>query len=223
MTDTAAPAPAPAVAADPILKFSIPNIEGEHSFDVTTVPGDARLQLLKGAIRDYIRNRVNSTFQRHAKDEKVVAWSAYDEAVKADPLQSAVAKPEGDRPAAADLAGSMAAAIEALTKGDIGRRSGEGTPRERKDPLTVAVTKAVVRDLFDATKLQNPKYTYLQAQKDVGTDGVAYLNARIDTMVEAGADRAPLEKMRDEKYVKPMRIMLGLDVNKTLSALPSLF
>ena len=61
---------------------------------------------------------------------------------------------------------------------------------------------------------------FLQAKKEVGGDGIAYLKARVDTLAAAGGDRAALEKMLDEKYVKPAKVMLGLIEGKMISALP---
>jgi hypothetical protein len=219
MTDTVSDT-TPVAAATAIV-FSFAGLP-DTSFDCATIPSDARLDLLKSAAKDYIRNRVNATAQRYAKDESVLAWNAYDEATKADPLQTAVAKPEGERPAPADLAGALARALDDLTKGEIRRKSADPKPRAKADPLIAMVTKAVARDVYEARKASDPKYSYLLAQKEVGGDGVAYLNRMIDAKVEAGADRAPLEKMREEKYIKPARIMLGLDTNKSVKDLPSI-
>lgn len=219
-------AQAPAVAGETpntTITFELPNLPGSHSFDCATIPGETRLDLLKGAVRSYIANRVNATFQRHQKQDEVKAWAAYDEAVKADPLQTAVAKPEGERPAAPDLAGSLAAALEALTKGEIRKQgTGERKPRERKDPLIAMVTKAVVKDVYESKRAADPKYTYLMAQKEVGPDGVAYLNTIIDQKVAAGVDRTALEKMRETKYMNPARLMLGITENKAIKDLPSI-
>lgn len=218
MTDTnAAPAP-----ADTVLKFTLPNLDGEHTFDVATIPTPTRLDLLMGATRSYIANRVNSTYQRHQKDAAVLAWAAYDEAVKADPLQTAVPTPTGERPAAPDLAGALARAYADLTAGNIRKQSDTPTPRARKDPLVALVTKAVIRDVFEARKAQDAKYSYLSASKEVGVDGIAYLNAMIETKVAAGVDRGELEKMRDGKYINPAKVMLGINENKAIKGLPSL-
>lgn len=221
MTDTAT---APVTAdAGTTISFELPNLPGSHTFDCATIPGEARLDLLKGAVRSYIANRVNAAFQRHQKDEDVKSWAAYDEAVKADPLQSAVPMPTTERPAAPDLSGALARAIEDLTKGEI-RRQGKGEPkaRARKDPLVALVTKAVVKDVYESKKASDPKYSYLAAQKEVGPDGVAYLNSLIEAKVAAGVSRTDLEKMREEKYMKPAKLMLGITENKAIKELPSI-
>lgn len=217
----AAGAPA-APAADPMLKFTLPTIDGEQSFDVTTIPGEVRLDLLKGAVRSYIANRVNSAHQRHLKDEDVVAWTAYDEAVKADPLQTAVPKPVKDRPVAPDLVAALTRAYDDLKAGNVRKIGDEPKKRATKDPLVALVTKAVVRDVFEARKALDPKYSFLTAQKEVGTDGIAYLNTMIEQKVAAGVDRGQLEKMRDNKYVNPAKVMLGITENKNTQGLPSI-
>ena len=226
MTDTPVTpspvAPSP-VAADPILKFSLPHLDGEHTFDVQSVPAETRLDLLKGAIRAYVANRVNSTYQRHQKDTDVLAWGSYDEATKADPLQTIVSQPTNPRPAAPDLAGALAKALADLAAGNT-RRMGDGEPkaRVRKDPLIALVTQSVVRDVFEARKSQDSKYTFLAAKAEVGSDGIAYLNAQIEAKVALGVDRTALEKMRDQKYVGPAKTMLGLSDTKSIRELPSI-
>lgn len=209
-------------AANTVAVFTLPNLEGERSFDCATIPADTRLDLLKNAVRGYIANRVNAAQQRHQKDEAVIAWNAYDEAVKADPLQTAVAKPEGERPGPADLEDAYKRAIDALTTGDIRKQSGEPKARTRKDPLIATVTEIVVREVFDSKKAADPKYTFLAAKKEVGTDGIAYLNAIIEAKVAQGVDRTALEKMRDTKYINPAKVMLGLTENKATKELPSI-
>lgn len=218
--------PTPPVAtpvADTVLSFELPGVEGTHTLDCATVPGNIRLDFLKSAVRSYIANRVNAAAQRHAKDDAVKAWNAFDEASKADPLQSLVAKPSVERPAAPDLKGTMDAAIADLLAGNV-RKQGTGVrkPRERVDPLVQFITRAVVKDVFDRNRETNPKYTYPMATKEVGKDGLAYLNTLIDTKAAAGVDRAQLEKMRDTKYVNPAKLMLGLNDTKAMKELPSI-
>lgn len=215
--------PAAAEDSSTVIKFELPSLPGEHSFDCATIPAGTRLDFLKTATRNYIANRVNAVVQRHAKDEDVKAWTAYDEACKADPLQSAVAKPTNERPAAPDLAAALARAMEDLTKGDV-RKQGKGPKKERarKDPLVVFVTKAVVKDVYEASHAADAKFTYPMAVKEVGADGIAYLNTLIEKKAAEGTDRALLEKMRDEKYIKPAKIMLGITENKAIKDLPNL-
>lgn len=214
---TGSPAP-----ASPIAEFEFPNLTGKRSFDCTEIPGDTRLDFLKGAVRGYIANRLNGVHTRHEKDEKVIAWNAYDEATKADPLQTVAPKPEGERPAAPDYEEAYARAIADLKAGNVRKVGAEPKPRKTKDPLTAVVTDVVVREVFEARKAADPKYNFLAAKKEVGTDGIAYLNAMIEAKVAGGTDRALLEKMRDEKYVNPAKAMLGITSSKKTSELPSI-
>lgn len=221
-TPADAPADAPAPASNTVLNFELPNLDGQFSFDMATIPAETRLILLGTATRDYIRNRVNSAFQRHQKDDKVKAWAAYAEANKADPLQTAVPKPEGDEPAAADLQGALDRALADLVAGNVRRQSDEPKARVKKDPLVQMVTKAVVREVYESRKATDNQYTYIKAQQEVGADGVAYLNTLIETKVAAGADRAALEKALNTKYINPAKMMLGLTDTKASKELPSI-
>ena len=221
MTD--APVTDAAPVLDPVAKWTFPNLTGERSFDVRTAPDAVRLDFLKGAMRTYIGNRLNGVAMRHAKDEDVIAWARYDEATKADALQTAVPQPTVSRPAAPDFEKAYSEAINALVTGNIRKvGDGEGKKRTPADPLVKIVTDVVTRAVFDSGKATDPKYTFLQARKEVGGDGVAYLNKMIDAKVEGGADRVALEKMRDEKYIGPAKAMLGQTVNKKLNELPSI-
>jgi hypothetical protein len=211
-----------AAAPSTVIELELTNVEGKHSFDCASIPAEVRLQLLMTATKAHIANRVNAAHQRYLKDAKVIAWNAYEEACKADPLQSVVAKPTEDKPAAPDYLAIMQKAMEDLRNGELRKQgTGEKKPRERKDPLIQMVTRAVVNDVYESKKGE-AGYTYFKAQKEVGKDGVEYLNARIDTLVAAGADRAALEKMRDEKYIKPASLMLGITENKATKGLPNL-
>lgn len=215
---------APAAAAAPatsVVEFEFPNLTGKRSYDCALIPAETRLDFLKGAVRAYIANRLNGVHTRYEKDASVIAWKAYDEATKADALQTAVAKPDGERPVA-DYEGQYAVAIAALTSGSIRKAGAEPKARKTKDPLIATVTDVVVREVFASRKAADPKYTFFAAKKEVGTDGIAYLNAIIDTKVAAGAVRADLEAMRDERFVNPAKAMLGLTTSKKASTLPSL-
>lgn len=220
---------APAVAST-VAEFEFPQFpEGtKFSFDCATIPGDVRLDMLKGAVRVYIANRLNGVSTRYAKDEKVIAWNAYDEASKADPLQTSVAKPEGERPAAPDYADAYARAIKDLTEGNVRKVGAEPKQRAVKDPLVKIVTEVVVREVYDSNRAADPKYSYLTAKKDVGPDGVKYLEGKIASRLAdvAEADRpalkAQLEKMLETKYLTPARNMLGINVPKAQSGLPSI-
>lgn len=211
----------PAVAAS-VAEFEFPNIEGKLSFDCAEIPADTRLTFLKGAVRSYIANRLNGVHTRHHKDENVIAWHAYEEASKADPLQTVVAKPEGERPGEPDYMDAYNRAIADLKAGNVRRQSDEPKARKTKDPLISVVTEVVVREVFESRRAADPKYTFLKAKQEVGADGIAYLNNLINIKVEGGADRTALEKMRDTKYINPAKAMLGQTTNKTLNELPSI-
>lgn len=223
MTDaTPAVAPAPAAAAAPapapaentnVLIFRIPNTETDIQIDISSVPPELRMDMLKKALSDYVRNAVNQENVRTGKHNQ--PFDAYDEAMKADPLQTAVAKPEGERKVA-DLIETAKAARERLYKGEV-RKHGEGTGRvrETKDPLTKLVTQTVVQELFDKNKAATPGYKWTDATKAVGGDGIKYLEARIAELVAAGSGtEADLRKFMDERYIKPAQLMLGIKTNK---------
>lgn len=224
MTDAAgADAAGAAAAASPgVTEWEFPNLTGKRAYDVALIPSDVRLDFLKGAARAYVANRLNGVHTRHLKDDKVAAWNAYDEATKADPLQTVVAKPDGDRPAAPDYEGAYTRAIADLTSGSVRKVSSEPKARKTKDPLTATVTQVVEREVYESKRAADPKYSYLTAKKEVAGDGIKYLNDLIDAKVEGGADRAALEKMRDTKYINPAKAMLGLTTAKGQDALPSI-
>lgn len=218
---TEAEAPA-VIEAGTILATEYPGLPGERSFDCARIPAAVRLDFLKDATRKYISNRLNAHTQRFKNSDLVKAWDLYEAAIAADPLQSVVPKPEATKPPAPDLEAHYADAITALTTGAIRKQTGEAKTRARVDPLVKLVTDTVVRELFDSKKAADSKYTYPMAKKEVGSDGIAFLNARIDAKVAAGADRALLEKMRDTKYVRPAEMMLGRNETKAVKELPSI-
>lgn len=223
MTDTAAdPAPAAPVVNPAIAEFEFPNLTGKRSFDCTTIPSDVRLTFLKGAVRAYIANRLNGVHTRYLKDPNVAAWNAYDEATKADPLQTVVPQPTAGRPAEPNYDEAYTRATADLASGAVRRQSDEPKVKKTKDPLVSVVTDVVAREVFESKRAADPKYTYIKAKAEVGTDGIAYLNALIDAKVEGGADRTALEKMRDTKYINPAKAMLGLTTSKATDALPSI-
>lgn len=227
---TLAVAAAAPVAAS-VLPFAHPLLGKDVSvdFDCADIPADVRLEFLKTKVRDYISNRLNSLDQRHKKDEKVAAWDNYEAAQAADPLQSVVAKPDFERPAAPDFKEALDRAFADLREGKTRKHAGEGRkPRERKDPLIKAITNIVVDEVYAKKNAADPKFTFVMAKAEVGADGLAYLNGRIDTAVadaseaEQPALRAALEKMRETKYVTPAKLMLGLTESKAIKELPSI-
>lgn len=210
-TLAAAPAPAP----DTNFVFELPNSNSTKiSIDYATIPQESRFELLKTAIRGYITNSANqANIKANKANEK---FAQYDEAIKADPLQTAVAKPD-EATRVDSVAAVMEAAVAARTRLYEGamRKAGDGTKtRVTKDPLVKLVTDAVLREVFEKNKATSG-YKWTDAVKEVGGDGVAYLNKRIDARVAAGGDRAALEKFRDERYVNPAKMMLGQKDSKT--------
>jgi hypothetical protein len=216
------------------------------TIDLAAIPQDARLELLKSAVRTSVTNRVNVAMVRNrAARAPFVAWAAYEAAIAADPLQTAVAKPEGDKPTgdapvALDPIAKANEAVADLLKGELRQagKKGEGRKRKSADPLVTAVTGVVVRAVFDANKAAGRKvddgkggtrpYGFPDATKEVGGNGIAYLNAQIDAKVAAAPEgerdelRKQLEKQRDSRYIEPAQVMLGLKTSKAQSALPSI-
>jgi hypothetical protein len=216
------------------------------SIDLAAIPQDARLELLKAQVRTIVTNRVNVAMVRNrAARAPYLAWAAYDAAQAADPLQTAVPKPEGDRPtgeapAALNPLEKAGEAIADLLKGELRQqgKKGEGKSRAPKDPLVAAVTNVVTRAVYEANKaagrtVDNGKggtrpYGFPDATKEVGGDGIKYLNAQIDAKVAAAPEaeqaelRKALEKQRDTRYIEPAQIMLGVKQSKAQAALPSI-
>lgn len=216
---TSTPTPTP---PNPVAEFEFTQLEGKHSLDMSGIPANVRMDFLQSAVRAYIANRLKSVGNRHAQDPAVAAWAAYDAATEADPLQSTVAKPEGERPAGPNYQEAYDRAVADLRAGNVRRQSDEPKARKTADPLTRVVTEVVLREVFEARRAADPKYTFVKAKAEVGSDGIAYLNKLIDAKVEGGADRKALETMREEKYLKPARAMLGLDTSKKVGELPSI-
>jgi hypothetical protein len=222
MTDTLAVTPA-APAPNTVLETEYPNLPGKRTMDCTVIPADVRLDFLKGAVRAYIANRLNSLQTRYQKDPNVVAWNAFKEASKADPLQTVVPRPNVSEPEIPNFAEAYERAVKDLTEGKVRRQSDEPkAPKKTRDPLTAVITDAVIREVYDARKATDNKYTYIMARAEVGPDGLAYLDKMIAIKVAAGADEAQLQKMKETRYVQPCKMMLGLTVNKAAQGLPSI-
>jgi len=208
--------PAPAPAEDPnTFSFRIPNTETDIGIKIGDIPAEVRMDFLKKGLRDYITNAVNQSNIRAKKANE--SHDAYDEAMKADALQTAVAKPTTDR-TVADLLETAKAARERLYKGEI-RKQGEGTGATRAtvDPLTKLVTEAVVRELHAKDKAAGGKrkYTEFTAEVSQAGGGVKYLEAKIAEKVAAGGDAAVLNKFLQDRYIKPAEMMLGTKTGKS--------
>lgn len=236
-----AEAPAPDYNVEITIPHSAETAGGTDrklTIDLSAIPADARLELLKSQVRTFVTNRVNVANVRANK--ALAPWLAFDAAMAADPLQTAVAKPDGERPAALDTFAKASEAIADLLKGEVRQqaRRGEGKSRAPRDPLVAAVTPIVTRAVFEANKARNATvavegkparpYTYPDAVKEVGGDGIAYLNKQIDAKVSAAPAaeqaklRADLEKNRDSRYIEPAKTMIGTKLTKAQSDLPSI-
>jgi hypothetical protein len=205
----AAPAPAPAPVDDPnVYTFELEGFVPSVSLNLASIPQEIRMHLLKSAVRAYVANRVSTAAAKVKKENE--PWDRYDAAVKNDPLQSIVPAPTEPR-ATADYPSIAAGAVTALYEGNIGRRTPGGKAKELRDPLVTQITKAVIAEVYEKGRAADPKYKYPTAMKEVGSDGLAYLKAKIAEKVAAGADAAALNAFLEQRYVKPARIMLGLD------------
>lgn len=213
MTDVVAPA---APVADPnTFAFLVTGTETQISINVAEIPAEIRLELLKDAIKRNVLNRVNAANQRFVKEN--APFAAYDEAMKADATQTVVPLPTGDRPTL-DLLTPASAARKDLYEGKL-RRQGTGDAKRKKaDPMTTTVTGVVVREVFQKKSEADSTYKYTDAVKEVSAagGGIAYLDARIAALVAGGADAGALAKMKEDKYMKPARIILGLEVPKSV-------
>jgi len=206
----ATPAPTLEVAnPETLLEFEIDGYDPIVKLDMAEVEQKARMRLLKTAVRAYITNRVSTAVAKTKKDN--AEFETYDAAMKNDPLQTLVVKPDGDR-ATTDFGEVVDNALKALRTGELGKRgTGETKPKVLRDPVITQVTRSVVAEVFEKGRATDPKYKYPTAQKEVGQDGLAYLKAKIEERVAAGADRAAMEAYLETRYIKPARIMLGLD------------
>jgi hypothetical protein len=223
MTDTQDPAAngeATAATADTgnVVMYPIPGAKDPNGnpvqmqIDCGSIPPNVRLDFLKAKARDYVQNSVNQATVRHNK--ALAPWAAYDAANAADPTQTAVPAPTGERPTV-DLIAVATAARDRLYAGQVRKMGEPGKPRETVDPLTKLVNQAVTRELFDREHAKDSKYKWTDAVKAIGSDGIKYLNGKIEELVAAGGDRAALEKFRDERYIKPAQMMLGQTTNKS--------
>jgi len=217
----------PPVASPPVpasvLETEYPNLPGKRAFDCARIPAEVRLDFLKGAVRIYIANRLNSLNTRHQKDPLVIAWANFKAANAADPLQTVVHKPEEDEPAEPNYIEAYERAIKDLSEGKVRRQSDEPkAPKKARDPLTAVITDAVIREVYESKRVSDPKYTYILARAEVGADGVAYLDKLIAAKVAEGADEAALQKMKETRYVGPAKMMLGITPSKAMAGLPSI-
>lgn len=208
---------APAAAAleatperpETFMEFEVDGYDKNVELDLAQIPSEVRMRLLRTATRAYITNRISTAVAKTKNTNG--AFDTYDAAVKNDPLQTAVPKPEGER-AVTDYGEIIDGAIKALYSGELGKRgTGEGKPKVLRDPLITQITRSVVAEVYEKGRAADPKYRYPTAQKEVGSDGLAYLKAKIEAKVAAGADATALNAYLETRYIKPARIMLGMD------------
>lgn len=203
-----------AVDNENTLVFELDDYDKDIVVNLVDMPPAVRLRMLKNATKAYITNRVSTAAAATKKAN--AAFDQYEAAVKNDPLQTLVAAPDGERKVT-DFAATIEGAIKALYSGEIGKRGGEKKAKVLRDPLITQITRSVVAEVYEKGRAADPQYKYPTAQKEVGQDGLAYLKAKIADKVAAGADEAALLKYLDTRYVKPARIMLGMDTPKTLA------
>jgi hypothetical protein len=210
----------PVTPADNVFLCPLPNSESTLQIDRSLIPQNVRLSLLDTAIKENVRNRMNAATVRFNKANE--AFAAYDKAMAADPAQTAVALPAGERPTI-DIAAIAGKAREDLYAGNLRSTREAGKGRTTVDPLVKMVTDAVVREVFDKGKAEGKAdWTFIKAKTQVGKDGVAYLDARIAELVATGADAGALNKMKEDRYLKPARLMLGIADNKAIKDGPSI-
>lgn len=200
-----------------MLEFEVDGLEVPAAINLADVPMDVRIHLLKTAAKAYVHNRVSTAAAKTKTANE--HWATYDAAVKNDPLQSVVARPDFER-ATTDYIGVVNSAINALLTGNLGRK-GSGAPKKPKvlrDPLITQITRAVVAKVYRDNIALNDGYKYPTAQKEVGSDGMAYLRTvKLPEWLAAGGTQADFDKTVEIKYVNPAKIMLGMSVPKSIA------
>ena len=192
--------------------------DGKHppvqiNMDLNRVPAEVQDYLFKTAIKAYVQNRTSTAFSAADKANADNGWLAYESAIAHDPLQSGVPMPSTPK-VEVDFYDVIQQAVKALYENTIGKRDGTGTKKkpERKDPLISAITRTVVQEVFEKNYALDNNYKFPMASKEVGTDGLAYLRAKMAANVAAGiATAEQMDYILETKYLKPARIMLGLD------------
>lgn len=181
------------------------------TMDIARIPEEVQDYLLKNAIKAYVQNRTSTAKSAASKENE--PWVRYEAACAADPVQSIVPVPEKEK-VVVDYGEIIKSAVKALYENSIGKRDGTGPKKkaERKDPLIAAITRTVIQEVFEKNYALDNNYKYPMASKEVGTDGLAYLRAKMAKNVEAGlATAEQMQFVLETKYLKPARIMLGLD------------
>lgn len=199
-----------------VMDIDVEGMDTVETLDLAQVPMDVRIHLLKTAARSYVHNRVSTAAAKTKKDNE--SWAIYEAACAHDPLQTTVPKPDTDK-VVTDYKGIVAGAINALLTGQLGRKgTGKQKPKVLRDPIITQVTRAVVAKVYKDNVALDPSYKYPTAQKEVGNNGYDYLRAvKLPEWMAAGGTEADFNKVVETKYTKPARLMLGLDVPKSLA------
>jgi len=198
---------APSPPANPANMLTVEVDDTEAEINLELIPENTRKDLLRSAVQNYITNRVSTS--KSVIKKKNEPFDIYDAACKNDPLQNLVKQPEGEREVL-DVITVMTTGINALYEGKFGRRSGDGRKsKPQRDPLVTQITRAVVQEVYQKQKELNPAYKYPMAAKQVGSDGLAYLKARMEERIASGADAKQLNDLLETRYIRPAKIMLG--------------
>lgn len=208
----------------PVAPYTFPSKElgVDVTMDMARIPETVVDYLLKNAVKAYVQNRTSTAKSSAAKENE--PWVRYRNAMAADPNQTLVQMPEKPE-VVVDYADIIRSAVRALYEGTMGRRDGTGVKKkaERKDPLIAAITRTVIQEVFEKNYALDNSYKYPMASKEVGTDGVAYLRAKMASNIEQGlATKEQMEFVLETKYMKPARIMLGMDEPGKLKDAPSI-
>lgn len=197
----------PSIASDPSYMQTVEVDSIVAQINIEAIPVGTRMDLLRSAIQNYVTNRVSTA--KSVVKKKNEAFDIYEAATANDPLQSLVARPDGERETL-DAVAVMTTGINALYEGKFGRRAGEGRKsKPQRDPLITQITRAVVQEVYQKGKEADPQYKYPMAAKQVGSDGLAYLKARLAEKVAAGADPKLLNDFLETRYIKPAKAILG--------------
>jgi hypothetical protein len=191
-----------------ILEFEVDGYGKPVVIDLQKLPDDIKVHLLKTATKSYVTNRV-STAESTAKKSNAL-FDSYDAAQKNNPLQTDVPPPSGERNTV-DYVSIVERALNALYTGEIGRRGGGGADKAPKDPLNAYMLRALVQKVFETKHAADPKYGYLNAKAEVGPSAMAYINKSIAESVALGADEKQTREYLEAKYIRPARVMAGLD------------
>jgi hypothetical protein len=190
--------------AENVLTFALQDkadgAETSVSIDRARIPANIRLELLDRAIKQLVNGRPHQAAMKFAADTK-----EYKAKCDADPTF------DGAAPTAPNLAELANNVISELYEGKLRQRGKGGAKQtEAKDPVDAVVTQAVIRELFQKRKAEKPGTKYQEVVKEVGTSGIAYLNARATSLANGDEKRlAELTKTIDSKYIKPARAMVS--------------